>query len=147
MALDKQSGRTAAMVGTIALFVLAGHIWSVNTGLYLDDHAHFEHLVRGDWSLHSAVEASKLGIVGDVLDLWGRREAGLKFFRPIAFWTMKLEYTLAGWRPAIMHVFSLTWHFVCCLLIATLTMRCLGRRFWATVAGSLMAIQIGRAHV
>jgi len=131
------------MVGTIALFVLAGHIWSLGTGLYLDDHAHFEHLYRGDWSLRSAVEASRLGIVGEVMDLWGRREAGLLFFRPIAFWIMKIEYTAAAWQPAIMHLFSMLWHFGCCLLVAALAMRCLGRWFWATVAASLMAIHPG----
>jgi len=143
MALKTQSGSILAMAGTIALFVLAGHIWSINTGLYLDDHAHFEHLYRGDWSLSAAVEASRLGIVGDVLDLWGRREAGLKFFRPIAFWVMKIEYTLAGWNPAVMHLFSLAWHYICCLLVAALTMRCIGRRFWSTVAGALVAIHPG----
>jgi len=131
------------MVLVVAFFVLAGHIWSIGAGLYLDDHSHFAHLRNEGWSFREAVDAAELGIVGEVMDLWGRREAGLRFFRPIAFWIMKAEYTVAGWRPVFMHLFSMGWHFVCCLLVGALAMRCLGRRFWATVAASLMAIHPG----
>jgi len=128
------------MVALVLLFVVLGHAWSIPSGLYLDDHAHFEHLRHDDWSFRAAVEASRLGIVGQVIDLWGRREAGLLFFRPIAFWTMKAEYTLAAWHPAVMHLFSLGWHTACALLTGALAMRCFGRRSWATVAACLQAI-------
>jgi len=77
------------------------------------------------------------------MDVWGRQEKGLRFFRPIAFWIMKAEYTLVGWRPAGMHVFMLGWHYFCAMLVAALAMRCFGHRFWAIVAGSLMAIHPG----
>ena len=127
----------------VLAFVLIGQAWSIDTGLYLDDHAHFQHLQRGDWSLRSAVEASRLGIIGQVIDLWGRREAGLLFFRPIAFWTMKAEYTLAGWNPTTMHAFVIGWHLACSLLVGGLAMRCFGRRDWATVAACLHAIHPG----
>ena len=127
----------------ITLFVVIGHAWAIQTGLYLDDHAHFEHLSRDDWSFRSAVDASRLGIIGEVIDLWGRSEAGLTFFRPVAFWIMKLEYTVAHWNPMVMHLFSLGWHLACSLLVAALAMRCFGRRFWAMVAGALMAIHPG----
>ncbi len=131
------------MAGFVALFVVVGHIWSVDTGLFLDDHAHYAHLREADWSFLGAVEASRLGIVGDVMDLWGRHEAGLRFFRPIAFWIMKTEYTIAGWQPGWMHGFSLGWHFLCCMLAGALAMRCFGSRLWATVAACLMAIHPG----
>jgi len=127
----------------VLVFVAAGYAWSVDTGLYLDDHAHFQHLQRGDWSFQSAVEASRLGIIGQVIDLWGRQEDGLLFFRPIAFWIMKAEYTLAGWKPAAMHGFVLGWHLTCSLLVGALAMRCFGRRDWATVAACLHAIHPG----
>lgn len=131
------------VVGVILFFVLIGHIWSIDAGLYLDDHAHYGHLSRDDWSFRSAVEASRLGIVGEVMDLWGRREAGLRFFRPIAFWIMKAQYTLVGWKPMGMHLFSLAWHLACCLLVAGVTFQALRSRFWAAFAGSLMAIHPG----
>ena len=129
---------TVALV--IGLAVAGGHGWSVVSGLYLDDHAHHQHLREGDWSFRSAVDSAELGIVGDVLDLWGRREAGLRFFRPIAFWIMRAEYTLGGWRPEVVHLFSLLWHFTACMLAAVLAQRCLGQRFWAMVAALLMAL-------
>lgn len=127
----------------VGIFVLIGHAASIDTGLYLDDHLHYQHLHDESWSFRSAVEASRLGIVGDVLDLWGRQEAPLRFFRPIAFWIMKIEYTLAGWRPLPMHLFSLGWHYLCAMLVAALAMRCFGRRVWAATAGCLVAIHPG----
>ncbi|MBI4581336.1 MAG: hypothetical protein HY718_16665, partial [Planctomycetes bacterium] len=130
-------------VFAVALFVALGHGWSVNTGLYLDDYAHFEHLKAGDWSYRSAVESSRLGIVGEVLDLWGRQEAGLRFYRPIAFWIMRAEYTVVHWRPLPMHLLSLGWHFGCSMLVGAVAVRCLGRRFWGIVAACLMAIHPG----
>lgn len=133
------------MICVLAAFVLIGHIWGVNTGLYLDDYAHVEHLKQGDWSYHSAVNASRLGIVGEVLDLWGRQEAGLRFYRPVAFWVMRGEYEMVGWRASPMHLFSLGWHFLCAILVTALAMRCLGSRVPATVAGCLMAVHPGHA--
>src|SRR3972149_3325087 len=127
----------------VLVFVVIGHIWSIDSGLYLDDHAHFQSLQRGDWSLKTAVESSWLGIVGEGFDLWGRQEDGLRFFRPIAFWIMKAEYTVARWEPMGMHGFVLGWHLACSLLVGALAMRCFGRREWATVAACLHAIHPG----
>ncbi|GMV98225.1 MAG: hypothetical protein AMXMBFR83_25770 [Phycisphaerae bacterium] len=132
-----------AMAALTAAFVLVGHVWSVPTGLFLDDHAHYANLRGGDWSFRSAVDAARLNIIGGVMDLWGRPATGLSFFRPIAFWIMRAEYTLVGWRPAGMHVWSLAWHYLCALLVGALAMRCFGRRGWATVAACLTAIHPG----
>lgn len=131
------------MALVVLFFLAVGHAWSIGTGLFLDDHAHYRQLREGDWSFRSAVEASRLGVVGDVMRLWGRSEAGLRFFRPVAFWLMRLEYTLAGWEPMRMHLFSLGWHFLCAMLVGVLAWRCLGERLWATVAAALMAIHPG----
>lgn len=127
----------------VLFFVLIGHIWSIPTGLFLDDHSHYARLKAAGWSLDDMVASARLGIVGDVLDLWGRHESGLQFFRPVAFWLMKLEYTLAGWQPAVMHGFSLGWHFLCSMLVGALAYRIWGRMLWAGVAACLMAIHPG----
>src|SRR5688572_9678735 len=82
------------MTAVTAAFVLVGYLGSVNTGLFLDDHAHFAHLRDWGWSFREAVDSSRLGVIGEVVDLWGTNDSGLRFFRPIAFWIMKLEYTL-----------------------------------------------------
>ena len=127
----------------VLLLVLIGHAWSIDTGLYLDDYAHYEHLRDGDWSYRSAVDAARLGIVGEVLDLWGRQEAGLRFYRPIAFWVMRAEYTVGRWQPLPMHCFSLGWHLACALLVGALATRCLGRPGWGTVAAGFTALHPG----
>ncbi len=129
-----------AFAGIVAGCVLLAHLPSLTTGLYLDDYAHYEHLKDGDWSYRSAIDAARLGIVGEVLDLWGRQEAGLRFYRPIAFWIMRAEYTLVHWNPVGMHALSLVWHFVASMLVGLLATACLGRRFWGLVAACLMAI-------
>jgi hypothetical protein len=133
----------AVTVAVLLLLLIVGYSWSLHTGLYLDDHSHFERLRYTDWSFHSAVEASKLGIVGEVLDLWGRTEASLRFFRPIAFWIMKAEYTVAGWNPTVMHGFMLMWHFVAALLVYALAMRFFDHRVWATIAAAIFLIHPG----
>lgn len=129
--------------GLIGFLVLAGHVWSLDLGLFLDDHAHYANLRGGDWSFQSAVKAAHLPIVGEVMDLWNRPPSGLYFFRPIAFWIMRAEYTVVRWEPVGMHVFSLLWHFTAAMLVGTLALRCFGHRGWAAVAAALMAIHPG----
>jgi hypothetical protein len=131
------------MVLIVAALVGLVHSCSLRTGLFLDDHAHFRQLRDGDWSYRSAVAAARLGIVGDVMDLWSHHETGLRFYRPIAFWLMRAEYTLVGWRPAGMHVFSLAWHTACAVLVGLIAWRMLRRWAWATVAAGLVAIHPG----
>ena len=127
---------TAAAVGL-------GGAWSIRCGLFLDDQAHYQQLRQGDWSYRSAVAAARLGIVGDVMDLWSGHEAGLRFYRPVAFWLMRLQYTIVGWHPAGMHVFSLAWHWFAAMLVGLLAWRLLERWTWASVAAVLMALHPG----
>lgn len=133
------------IAAVLACLVLAGHGWNVRSGLFLDDHAHYRHLRQGDWSYRTLVEASWLGVVGDVMDLWFAGDTGLHFYRPLAFALLKIEYLLAGWRPTGMHLFSLGWHWLCAMLVASLAWRCMGRAFWAAVAAGIFAIH--PAHV
>src|SRR5690349_21544761 len=114
-----QVSRTTMALVTAA-FVLIGHAWSLNTGLFLDDHAHFAHLHDESWSFYDAVHASRLGVVGEVMKMWNQEETGLHFFRPISFWIMKTEYTLVHWSPMGMHFFCLGWHYLVCMLIGAL---------------------------
>ena len=51
------------------------------------------------------------------MDLWGRKVVGLRFFRPVAFWILRIEYTIADWNPVWMHAFSLGWHALVGLLV------------------------------
>ena len=128
----------------VAAFVLIGHVWSLEAGLFLDDHAHYRQLKSGDWSFQSAVDSARLGIVGDVMDLWSHQESGLRFFRPIAFWILRAEYTIANWQPAIVHGFSLLWHWSAGMLVVALAFRCLGNRLWAALAGCFFVVHPGQ---
>jgi len=129
----------------LAGFVAAGHAWSLGAGLFLDDHAHQAQLRAGGWSHADVVRAARLGIVGEVMGLWTGRWASLSFYRPVAFWTLKLEYVLAGWHPVPMHLFSLAWHWFCAFLVGQLAYACFGRWFWAAVAAVIFAVH--PAHV
>lgn len=144
---DQSRPRHPISWGLIALvsaaMVLIAHGASLQNGLWLDDQAHFQNLRRLDWSFSSAVESSRLGIVGDVMGLWGRRQESLWFFRPIAFWTMKAQYALVGWQAMPMHAFSLLWHFVCAMLVAALAARVLGGRVWGLLAAIATAAHPG----
>jgi len=133
------------MVALVSFFVIAGYAQSVRFGLWFDDHPHFLHLKERGWSHKDAVETAYLAVPGEVMDYWGRSEPLIRYYRPVAFTLMKIEYIIAGWRPEIMHLFSMAWHFLCAMLVGRLAMKFLGSRTWATVAACMMAIH--PAHV
>lgn len=140
---EKPAAYPVVTIGLIcAVLIAAGHLWGVTSGLFLDDHAHYKHLKEGGWSYGWAVKASRLGVVGDVLDMWANRESGLLFYRPVTFWLMKLGYTVVGWRPTGMHVMSLLWHWVAAMLVARVAYGFLGRAVWAAVAGGAFAVHV-----
>jgi len=127
----------------VAVFIMVGHGWSLDAGIFLDDHSHRAQMRESGWGYHDAVEASRLGIIGRVMYLWFKKEAGLHFYRPVAFWLMKFQYTLVGWRPTGMHAFSLLWHFAAAMLVYALAFKCIGRRNWAAVVATLFASHPG----
>lgn len=129
----------------IALFVAIGYAQSLKLGLWLDDNPHFLHLRDQAWSYRDAVEAAYLANPGEVADCWGRTEPPIRFYRPVAFTLMRIQYHIGRWRPDVMHGFSLLWHFAVAVLVAVLASRFFGSRLWGTVAGCLMAIH--PAHV
>lgn len=129
--------------GIVAVLVMLCHGWSLDAGLYLDDHSHYAQLREGGWGYQDVVEACRLGIIGRVMHTWFKEETGLRFYRPVAFWLMKLQYTLVGWHPTGAHVFSLLWHLIAAMLVYTLAHKCIGRRRWGAVAAALFAAHPG----
>ena len=111
-----------AVVG-LAIPIFALHGWSITQGLFLDDHAHFKQLRAADWTLRDLVDACRLELVGDQIEMWWLPKTTLRFFRPVAFGVMKLEYTLSGWNPAAAHVVSLCLHVLVCVLVLRLLQR------------------------
>lgn len=150
MSTPRPSGRgwhavlvTAAGVTALAGLIYAIHGTSVGYGLFMDDHAHIRQLRECNWSLAGLTNACRLDLVGGTIEVWWLPETTLRFFRPVAFGLMKLEYTLAGWRPEAMHACSLLWHGVACLLLMALLRR-LGASTWlAWAVAGLFAIHPG----
>ncbi|MBN1344624.1 MAG: hypothetical protein JXQ73_18175, partial [Phycisphaerae bacterium] len=139
------SNRTAwaIVLAVLAGLVMLSHGWSLDAGLYLDDHSHYAQLRESGWGYQDMVGACRLGIIGRVMHTWFREETGLRFYRPVAFWLMKLQYTLVGWRPVGAHAFSLLWHMAAATLVYILAYKCIGRRFWAGLAASVFAAHPG----
>lgn len=139
------SDRTAWLLAALAVVVLVivSHGWSLDSGLFLDDHSHFSQMRESGWSYGDIVEAGRLGIIGRVMHLWFKDEVGLRFYRPVSFLLMKLQYTLVGWQPEGAHAFSLLWHTAAAMLVFALAGKCLGGRFWAALAACLFATHPG----
>jgi len=138
---NRMAGLLAALI--VSAFVMAAHGWSLKAGLFIDDHSHRAQLRESGWGYRDAVEASRLGIIGRVMYLWFKKEAGLHFYRPVSFWLMKIQYTLVRWDPTGMHGFSLAWHFTAAMLVYALAVKSNGNRFWATVTAALFAAHPG----
>lgn len=143
---DRSSvSRWLAPALTVAALVLLAHLWNADTGLYLDDHAHYHHLAQAGWRHADLIDACRLPVVGGVAELWFAPQTELRFYRPLAFLLMKVEYTVCAWQPWGMHLFSLLWHWLCAMAVAYLAWLSIGSRLWATVAGGIFAVH--PAHV
>jgi hypothetical protein len=112
-----------AAATALAGLLLALHAESLSDGLFMDDYAHHRQLRQSDWSLRSLVDACRLELVGGVAQLWFLRDCTLRFFRPVAFALMKATYVAGEWNPFWLHVASLAWHLLVCVLIALLLHR------------------------
>lgn len=132
------------MVLVLGALIAAFHGRSIRNGLFLDDHAHFDQLRECGWSLGELTRACRLELFGGALEAWWMPEVTLRFFRPVAFGLMKLTYTLTGWQAGPMHVASLLWHWVVCLLLVALLRRLGAGWVLATACAALFAIHPGQ---
>ena len=127
-------------IGVIALAVVVVHGRSVSVGLLLDDYNHRAELREGDFSFRSLVEASHLGNPRRRVQMWWQEEADLIFFRPLSFLLMRVGYVVGGWRPSVMHGFSLLWTVAAAAVVMHLASMAGLNRMWATLAGVLFAL-------
>jgi len=128
------------VAGLIVLAVLAAQGPSLRHGFLLDDYSHRAELQENGWSYRGLVDAAHLGQPRRSLSLWWHRPSDLFFYRPLAFLLMRVEYVLGDWRAGPMHAFNLAWHAGCAMLVAELAWWCIGRWFWAGVAGVFFAL-------
>lgn len=133
------SARPLVRLGLLIVVVAAAHGFSVTSGLWLDDHLHFQQLQKAGWNFRDLVDASTLDAGVKRVRFWGSVEHELRFFRPVAFGIMKAEYTLVGWRPGPMHVFNLLWHVAVAYMVGSLVAGLLRDRVAGTMASLLFA--------
>jgi hypothetical protein len=119
--------------------VAAGHGMSVRSGLWLDDHLHYQQLQKAHWTVRDLVDASRLDVGVNRVRFWGSQAIDLRFFRPVAFGIMKAEYSLVGWHPGPMHVFHLLWHVAVAWMVGSLVAGLLRDRSAGTMASLLFA--------
>jgi len=124
----------------IIFAVIVIHGSSIDNCLLLDDFNHRAELQEGGWSFRSLVEASHLGGQRYRVRMWWQEDADLYFFRPVAFFFMRLQYVVGSWQPAVMHVFSLVWACFGATMVMLIAHSFLKHRGWATLAGVLFAI-------
>ena len=127
----------------LALLIFTLHWRSLHYGLFMDDHVHCRQLRECGWSLTELTDACRLELVGGPLDAWFMPDCTLRFFRPLAFGLMKLTYTLTGWNPLAMHVASLGWHLLVCVLLMRLLRKLGSPPLLAWAVAGLFAIHPG----
>ena len=132
-------------IAVIVLAVAAFHGRSVDDGLMLDDNNHRAELHENGWSLRNMVDASHLGGERRRVHMWWQDQADQYFFRPLAFFLMKTEYVICRWHPAPMHIFSLAWTALNCVLVLLLARSVGLSLIWATLAGLLFVVHPANA--
>ena len=131
-----------------AALLLAVQIWflhggAADTGLFLDDYAHYTQLQEAGWSISELAAACRLELVGGAVDMWWLPETTLRFFRPLAFGLMKAVYVASDWSPYAQHVASLAWHLVVCVLGLVLLRRLGLRKRYALLVMLTFAVHPG----
>lgn len=122
----------------------------LGNGLFLDDYGQritllsgnggnaFEFFTRGNPVTEAQIQSG-------VLPWWTHAETKIRFFRPVAQWLMAVDYRFWPDNFVLMHLHSVLWYVLLCL-IAALTYRQLMPVRWAAgLAAVLFAIDFGHA--
>ncbi len=120
--------------------MLAAHGWSLNDGLFLDDHWHLTRYSDNDWSFHALMDAGTIDPERFVVSWWQEKPARWTYARPFAIFVTKLAYHLSGGSLAALHAVSLVLHWIGTLLVHHLCLRLTRRRFWSVVGGLLFVV-------
>ncbi len=119
---------------------LAAHGWSLDDGLFLDDHWHLIRYLDKDWSFHALMDAGTIEPERFVESWWQEKPVRWTYARPFAIFVTKLACYLSGGRPAALHAVSLGLHWIGTLLVHHLCLRLTRRRFWSVVGGLLFVV-------
>ncbi len=127
-------------VGLVALVVVA-HRGALSDGVDFDDYMHRANLRACGWSWHDLIEATTFDFPDRTMDYWWQAHpTQCRYPRPVFMLVLKLEYTLAGGNPVIIHAFGMAWHALAVLLIFHLARRLLASSGWAALAAATFAL-------
>lgn len=130
----------AASTAIILLATLAAHGWSLDDGLFLDDHLHWLRMTEGRWSLRMMTEATTIEPSQFMHAWWQDRPVRWEYFRPIAVLLAKGVHDLTAGSVAALHGVSVLLHFINAMLVYALCIRLTRQSFWSVVGALLFVV-------
>lgn len=125
----------------LLLVVLAAHIVSVNSGLFMKDYWHRAVIRSRGWEMRDQLLSDRFELPGQINHLWWQEKPlSQPTCRPVAMYIMKAEYLLTGGRVWAQHVLSLLWHTLACMLVFHVVRWLMIARPWCFLAGALVAV-------
>jgi hypothetical protein len=118
---------------------LAAHGWSLDDGLFFDDHWHRTQYANSDWSFNGLLEAATIDPERFVSHWWQDESIRWIYARPVSVLAAKTIYQASGGSPVALHAFSLMLHILGAFLVYLLCWKLTRRQFWS-VAGGLLFI-------
>jgi len=124
----------------LAAATMLTHGWSLDDGLFLDDHWHQVQLRDRGWSWTDLLETTTLNPDEFMETWWQQQPIRWQYARPVSVLLMKVVYHLTGGNVVAQHLISVVLHFFNASLVYVLCLWLTGRRFWSTVGGLLFVI-------
>ncbi len=125
----------------LALAVFIVHGWSLNDGLFFDDHWHRATLRDYPWTPAGLTEAATFDLPGPLNNLWWQEQPlQWRYARPVSMLAMKVEYVITGGNPIGVHAAALIWHWATAALVFALALWALGSAPLAFFAGVVFVI-------
>lgn len=119
---------------------LAAHGWSLDDGLFLDDHWHLLRLQDADWSLRGLTDASTIKPDRFMHTWWQQRPIEWQYPRPVSILAAKIVYQLSGGSVKTWHGLSLLLHVLSTFMVHHLCLRLTRSRFWSVVGALLFVV-------
>lgn len=120
--------------------VLLAHGWSLNDGLFFDDHLHHHQYPDADGSLRGLLDATTVAPDQFIQSWWQTEPIAWHYTRPFAVLLVRVVLLATGGSVAALHGLSILLHLASVLMIYVLCMRLTRRPFWAFAGAMLFAV-------
>jgi len=118
---------------------LLAHGWSLEDGLFLDDHHHLRHLRSIGWTPRELLEAATIEPQRFIDMWWQDQPARWQYSRPFSILLMKLVYAVTGDSVRAQHAVSLLMHCAAACLVHQLCLLLTRSGVWS-IAGALLFV-------